>query len=497
MSQTEVQLIKDAVIVNADVSNSAAIDVSKLSGVMPLAGGTFTDDVTFTGASANIVFDKSDNALEFADQAEARFGGNNDLRLYHDGHSIIRNDESGAALFIGSHETIITNTSFNEAQAKFFQNGTVELYYDNAKKLETTSSGVTVSGDIDLLDSGFVELRIKSTNNDAVLQLTSNNDDDKDWTIRNDYSDSFELDFRYNNATRMTLDASGNLFISGNLDLSDNDRLLLGTGDDLQIYHDGSESVIGNGTGTFQILSPNEIRYRATTHRFLSYGNDETMAKFTDDGAAELYYDNSKKFETKTSGVIVQGSQLSLNDSNACIFFNTSSSGFGANIGIGRAATAGFHCTGSQVGDLVIAAEYGERIIFGLTTNTSGAPTIKMTMNPGGQIDGNFNDTSDANLKENIKLISDNAIADIKKLKPVTFDWKETKGNNNVSGFIAQEVKEVIPNLINGKEWSEEDQSSRYTINTIGVVAHVTKALQEAITKIETLETKVAALEAA
>ena len=295
----------------------------------------------------------------------------------------------------------------------------------------------------------------------------------------------------------MTLDASGNLFISGNLDLSDNDRLLLGTGDDLQIYHDGSESVIGNGTGTFQILSPNEIRYRATTHRFLSYGNDETMAKFTDDGAAELYYDNSKKFETKTSGVIVQGSQLSLNDSNACIFFNTSSSGFGANIGIGRAATAGFHCTGSQVGDLVIAAEYGERIIFGLTTNTSGAPTIKMTMNPGGQIDGDFNDTSDANLKENIKLISDNAIADIKKLKPVTFDWKETKGNNNVSGFIAQEVKEVIPNLINGKEWSEEDQSSRYTINTIGVVAHVTKALQEAITKIETLETKVAALEAA
>ena len=46
MSQTEVQLIKDAVIVNADVSNSAAIDVSKISGVMPLAGGTFTGDIT-------------------------------------------------------------------------------------------------------------------------------------------------------------------------------------------------------------------------------------------------------------------------------------------------------------------------------------------------------------------------------------------------------------------------------------------------------------------
>ena len=59
MSQTEVQLIKDAVIVNADISNSAAIDVSKISGAMPSAGGSFTDDVTFTGASANIVFEQA------------------------------------------------------------------------------------------------------------------------------------------------------------------------------------------------------------------------------------------------------------------------------------------------------------------------------------------------------------------------------------------------------------------------------------------------------
>ena len=91
MSQTEVQLIKDAVIVNADVSKSAAIDVSKLSGVMPLAGGIFTDDVTFTGASANIVFDKSDSCLEFADNAKAKFGSGDDLQLYHDSNNSLIN----------------------------------------------------------------------------------------------------------------------------------------------------------------------------------------------------------------------------------------------------------------------------------------------------------------------------------------------------------------------------------------------------------------------
>ena len=82
-----------------------------------------------------------------------------------------------------------------------------------------------------------------------------------------------------------------------------------GTGNDLRIYHDGSESVIGNNTGTFQFLSPNEIRYRATTHHFLSYGNDETMAKFIDDGAVEIYHDNVKKFDTITTGIRVHGDE--------------------------------------------------------------------------------------------------------------------------------------------------------------------------------------------
>ena len=186
-----------------------------------------------------------------------------------------------------------------ENNLKAFGNGDVELYYDNSKKLETTSSGVTVSGDIDLLDSGFVELRIKSTNNDAVLQLTANNDDDKDWSIRNDYSDSFKLDFRYNNSTRMALDASGNLFISGNLDLSDNDKLLLGTGDDLQLFHDGGNSYVKNaGAGALILEGASQVN--------IKHGGEE-MIRCLPDAAVELYFDNSKKFETNSGGANVTG----------------------------------------------------------------------------------------------------------------------------------------------------------------------------------------------
>jgi len=46
---------------------------------------TFSDDVTFTGASNNLVWDKSDDCLEFADNAKAKFGASDDLQIYHDG----------------------------------------------------------------------------------------------------------------------------------------------------------------------------------------------------------------------------------------------------------------------------------------------------------------------------------------------------------------------------------------------------------------------------
>jgi hypothetical protein len=123
------------------------------------------------------------------------------------------------------------------------------------------------------------------------------------------------------------------------------------------------------------------------------------------------------------------------------------------------------------------------------------AGTRRMRINNGGTIDGDFNDTSDGNLKENVVPIS-SSIDKVKTLRPVTFDWKDTTKPKNYSGFIAQEVKTIYPNIISGEEHTAEEPWKNYSLNTTGLVAHLTKALQEAITKIETLETKVAALEA-
>ena len=141
MSQTEVQLIKDAVIVNADISNSAAIDVSKISGAMPLTGGTFTDDVTFTGANANIVFDKSDNALEFGNDVKAVFGADSDLEISHENSTDSNLINSHKELKIYSNGNTTLNTNNADVMVKAVKNGAVELYYDNEKMFQTNGDG--------------------------------------------------------------------------------------------------------------------------------------------------------------------------------------------------------------------------------------------------------------------------------------------------------------------------------------------------------------------
>jgi hypothetical protein len=68
-------------------------------GLLPKAGGTMTGtlttvDVTFQGDNYSVVWDKSDNAFEFADNAKLVFGSSNDLVISHSGSNSVFN-ESG------------------------------------------------------------------------------------------------------------------------------------------------------------------------------------------------------------------------------------------------------------------------------------------------------------------------------------------------------------------------------------------------------------------
>ena len=95
----------------------------------------------------------------------------------------------------------------------------------------------------------------------------------------------------------------------GNLEWVDNAKATFGTGNDLLIYHDGSHSyVLDNGTGDLRLASNSITR--------ITKGDSETCAAFNVDGASELYYDNSKKFETTSYGSNVTG-DLRITDNSA------------------------------------------------------------------------------------------------------------------------------------------------------------------------------------
>lgn len=105
--------------------------------------------------------------------------------------------------------------------------------------------------------------------------------------------------------------------------------------------------------------------------------------------------------------------------------------------------------------------------------------------------------TSDYRVKQNISLQTESGIDKIKLLKPSTFQYKDYQGvfkadNVTREGFIAHEIQEVIPSGATGSKDGTEIQSLKLD----AIVSVLTKALQEAVAKIETLETKVAALEA-
>ena len=97
-------------------------------------------------------------------------------------------------------------------------------------------------------------------------------------------------------------DIDGNMNVDGNITLGDNDKAIFGAGSDLQIYHDGANSVISEaGTGDINIQT------NGTALSILGSSGSEFMGYFRSDGEVQLFHNNAKKFETTSTGIQVTG----------------------------------------------------------------------------------------------------------------------------------------------------------------------------------------------
>jgi len=98
------------------------------------------------------------------------------------------------------------------------------------------------------------------------------------------------------------------------IDMEDDERIKLGASDDLQIYHDGTDSFIRHdGTGTLKIQtgsSAEDIMIQGGRDVYIQVGDsdgEETAIRCIDNGGVEIYHDNSKKAETVSGGFTVTG----------------------------------------------------------------------------------------------------------------------------------------------------------------------------------------------
>ena len=112
-----------------DDANYATTTTNAIAAKMPLAGGTLTGN------------------LNLGDSVRARFGASNDLQIFHDAsNSYIENTGTGDLIIQDSGGDVRIKGKSNEDSIVANNDGSVDLYYDNAKKFETTAAGITVTG---------------------------------------------------------------------------------------------------------------------------------------------------------------------------------------------------------------------------------------------------------------------------------------------------------------------------------------------------------------
>ncbi len=365
-------------------ANNAWINLFTTAGGVDVdAASNFNDDVTFVGAISgrNMVWDKSDNALEFgeyaqiklADQASIRLGTDEDLNINHSGAFGSITNTTGA-LVIKSGSNIDLRNSNDEIMVRGTGGAGVDLRHGGATKLTTVSGGAEISGSLVI---GSVTL-------------------------------------------------SG-----GGLALADNDSVVFGSGDDFKIQNDGNDilmDLVAGGVGNINM-------------RLLN-------------GAAGFF--------VKTVSSTMLNQTLRKADS-------------------GADGVDYFQCRNTA---------------NGLKLQIQGTGDVKNANNSYGQV-------SDSKLKENI-VDANSQWNDIKGIKVRNWNYKESTGlpTHKQIGVVAQELETVSAGLVEEQIDRDPDTGADLGTTTKGVKYSVLymkaiKCLQEAIAKIETLETKVAALESA
>jgi hypothetical protein len=366
------------------------------SGAYGDLSGTPTLGTAATAAATDFVAVTGDSMtgdLSFGDNDKAIFGAGSDLQIYHSGTHSYISDTGQGNLTITAGNFYVNNAADNQNMISAINGGATSLMYNGGTKLATKSNGVTVTGEM----------------------------------------------------------------ASDSISLNDNAKANFGNSNDLQIYHDGTQSIISEaGTGNLS------IRSSAGTY-IQKYDGTETMAYFAHDDGVYLYFNNSLKFQTTSSGITVNGT---------------------INGGDLRGEA---WVIGRDTNDYINVGT--TQIEFVLDGNTD-----MLLQNDGDlHVDGNViaysTTVSDERLKTDIVKI-DGALDKVAQLNGYTFTY--TADGKKSAGVIAQEVEKVLPSAITEStlplKMGEDDKTEYKTVQYDQLIGLLVEAVKELKAEVSALK---------
>jgi len=217
---------------------------------------------TFNWVNSTDAWTSSEH-VHLGDDKRLFLGTGLDLQIYHDGsHSYLTNSTGNTYLRGDGSSWMYIQAKSGEHSIIAKPNGSVDLYYDDSKKFETSSLGVHVTGNATFSGAPY------PISDDAIQLGLSNRRWQKIWA-------------------------------SDEINVKDNGKIQAGDSNDLQIYHDGNDSYILENTGNLHIRGSSNgqkwvcISALPSEYNFVAKPN----------GATELYYDGNRRAYTSSDGL--------------------------------------------------------------------------------------------------------------------------------------------------------------------------------------------------
>jgi len=367
------------------------------------------------------------------------------------------------------------------------------LFHNDLPALQTNNDGIAITGSIILNGAGV--------GNCGERYIRYNCPDDSVYNVMGITTGGINIPG--------TLEVNGVVTLNNNLQLQDSDKIQIGNSQDLEIYHSSGTSKIDNNTGHLYIK--NNVDNDDGSNIYIQAKSGENSIICNDDGAVQLYYNNSVKFYTGSSGVGAVG------------YYGFGSAG--TSTGSSYYFRYGSVAAGATQGLIISTSDTGGAYFDGVAqfrnTNTSNGANMFQMINYGNQYSRYINffrgstsniigyigynatntavtystSSSDIRTKKNIVDWSEDVLPKFLALTPKKFHFKAAvgdKGADKVKGFIAQYETENFPEVyqLNG-----EGQEARYGFHPMEMIPYLMKAVKELAEKNQDLERRLAALE--